>query len=175
MGLVIEIGEEKDLDAIESLYNDSAEYLEKNINYPGWHKGKYPHRSMAESAIENKTLYVVKKEAKIVASVILDHRAEAGYHSARWGIEAEDTEVLIVHTLAVHPKCLKAGIAKELMQYIIDLATTKEMKAIRLDIYSKNEPARKLYEKYGFTYIDRVDLGRSGVGLKWFDLYEKLL
>ena len=33
----------------------------------------------------------------------------------------------------------------------------------------------KYYEKCGFDYIDKGDLGVGEYGLKWFDLYEKLI
>ncbi|XAM46318.1 hypothetical protein TPDSL_28260 [Terrisporobacter petrolearius] len=49
------------------------------------------------------------------------------------------------------------------------------IKELRLDVYEKNLPAIKLYEKFGFKYIDTVDLGLENYGLKWFRLYEKLL
>lgn len=173
--LQVELGNKNNLDAIEQLYDASVDHLTQTINYPGWQKGKYPNRDTATVGIENGTLYVVKQEEEIIATVILDHHVEDGYHGAKWGIEAKDTEVLVIHTLVVHPNCLNVGIGKKIMNFIIDLAMTTQMKAIRLDIYSKNDPARKLYEKYGFKYIDRVDLGRRDVGLAWFDLYEKLL
>jgi RimJ/RimL family protein N-acetyltransferase len=44
-----------------------------------------------------------------------------------------------------------------------------------LDVYEGNIPAISLYEKYGFKYIDTVDLGLGNYGLDWFRLYEKLL
>ena len=55
------------------------------------------------------------------------------------------------------------------------LAAAQGKKALRLDVYEKNTPAMRLYEKCGFRYIATVDLGYSNHGLKWFKLYEKLL
>ena len=54
-----------------------------------------------------------------------------------------------------------------------DAATGVEV--LRLDVTEKNVPAISLYEQYGFSYIDTVDLGLEEFGLKWFKLYEKLL
>ena len=49
------------------------------------------------------------------------------------------------------------------------------MKAVRLDVYEKNTPAVRLYEKLGFQYVDTVDLGYSEYGLDRFRLYQHLL
>ena len=44
-----------------------------------------------------------------------------------------------------------------------------------LDVYEKNAPAIRLYEKFGFCYIDTVDLGYSDYGLEKFKLYQRIL
>ena len=49
------------------------------------------------------------------------------------------------------------------------------MKAVRLDVYEKNIPAVRLYEKLGFHYVHTVDLGYSQYGLDRFRLYQYLL
>ncbi len=61
------------------------------------------------------------------------------------------------------------------MEFSIEHAGNLSFKSIRLDVYEKNLPAIKLYEKYGFQYIDTVDLGLDQYGLNWFYLYEKIL
>jgi hypothetical protein len=40
---IIERSTTKDLDEMEELYNDLHDYLQENINYPGWIKGVYPY------------------------------------------------------------------------------------------------------------------------------------
>ena len=54
-------------------------------------------------------------------------------------------------------------------------AAGQGMKAVRLDVYEKNTPAVRLYEKLGFQYVDTVDLGYSEYGLDRFRLYQHLL
>lgn len=61
------------------------------------------------------------------------------------------------------------------MEFIIRHSEQQHMKAIRVDVYEKNVPAISLYEKYGFQYIDTVDLGYSEFGLDEFKLYQKLI
>ena len=67
------------------------------------------------------------------------------------------------------------GIGNALLDYSIEFAKNSGIKTIRLDVYEKNIPAIKLYEKNGFIYTGTVDLGLGNYGLKWFRLYEKII
>ena len=64
---------------------------------------------------------------------------------------------------------------KKLISFACELGKELHMKAIRLDVYENNIPAIKLYEKFGFNYIDTIDLGLGDYGLHRFRLYEKIL
>ncbi|UEL49831.1 GNAT family N-acetyltransferase [Terrisporobacter hibernicus] len=80
-----------------------------------------------------------------------------------------------IYTFAIHPDYWCQGVGKELLKFAEKQANKMNIKVLRLDVYEKNLPAIKLYEKFGFKYIDTVDLGLENYGLKWFRLYEKLL
>ena len=41
-----------DIDNLENLYNNLNDYLEANINYPGWIKHVYPIKESAIKGIE---------------------------------------------------------------------------------------------------------------------------
>lgn len=171
----IEKGCPDDINELEYLYNDLNDYLETHINFPGWKKGIYPVRETAFKSIEEGSLFVVKNDGHIAGSVILRHEPEPAYSKADWKIELEDKDIFVVYTFAVHPLYLKQGVGKVLMDFIIQYSRDMGVKAIRLDVYEKNTPAICLYKKYGFQYIDTVDLGYSEYGLDKFELYQKLL
>lgn len=61
------------------------------------------------------------------------------------------------------------------MEFIIDHSKKMNARAVRLDVYEKNAPAIALYKRYGFQYIDKVDLGYGDFGLEEFELYQKIL
>ena len=61
------------------------------------------------------------------------------------------------------------------MDFSVENSIKSHVKSIRLDVYERNIPAIRLYEKCGFKYIDTVDLGLRDYGLNWFKLYEKLI
>ena len=116
---------------------------------------------------------MAKSQGKIVGSIILNNEPESMYDSVKWEVDAKYSEIFVIHTFVVHPNYFKLGIGKRLMNFADDIAKKSNIKSIRLDVYEKNVPAIKLYEKCGYEYIDTIDLGLSKYGLDWFKLYEK--
>ncbi|EHJ01068.1 GCN5-related N-acetyltransferase [Clostridium sp. DL-VIII] len=175
MNIIIELGSVNDIDELEQLYDDLNDYLAGGINYPGWRKGMYPVRQNAIDGVNNKNLYVARYNGKIVGSLILSNRPETAYYTVKWAFESDYSDVLVVYTFAVHPDFLKSGIGRALINFSIEHGNMLHTKAIRLDVYEKNMPAIRLYEKCGFKYVDTVDLGLGDYGLDWFKLYERIL
>jgi ribosomal protein S18 acetylase RimI-like enzyme len=175
MNIVIEKGTKSDIEELSKLYDDLNDFLEAGINYPGWMKGIYPIREDAVNGIENGTLYVAKTAGKIAGSIILSHEPEPVYKSVKWNIDAEYSSIFVIYTFAVHPDYLGKGVGGEILKFAIQHCINEHAKAIRLDVYEKNIPAIRLYEKFGFKYVDTVDLGLGKHGLDFFKLYEKLL
>ena len=100
---------------------------------------------------------------------------EEAYHHSTWAFNSDYSDILVIHTLAVHPDYQKCGVGKELINFAIQYGKEENMKSIRLDVFEKNIPAINLYEKSGFHYVDTVDLGLGKYGLDKFRLYEILL
>lgn len=173
--LVVAEGKSADLPKIISLYNELHDALEKGVNYPLWKKHVYPNEETAVEGIATETLYVIKDEERIVGSIILNHCQYEAYGKLKWAVDAENNEIIVVHTLAVHPNYFKCGIARMLMQFAEEYAFKKNMKAIRLDVSVNNLPAIKLYEKCKYNLVGEVDLGLNIPGLELFKCYEKAI
>lgn len=171
----IEKGTVDDIDELENLYDSLNDYLELGTNYAGWAKGIYPIRETAVSGIQNNNLFVLKMDNKIAGSIILNHEPETAYAQVSWGIEADYKDIIVIHTLVVHPKYMKNGVGKKLMDFAKRYSIEQEMKTIRLDVSIHNTPAISLYEKCGYKYVGTVDLGLNIPELVWFKLYEIIL
>jgi len=176
LNVTIDKAVEKDIDEVEQLYNQLNDFLANTINYPSWKKGVYPSRREVVNGILEETMFVVKNtEETIIGSVILNHYQEAGYRNVDWHKEYADSEIIVIHTLAVHPNYLKCGVGQILIEFTIKYAKQNKIKSIRLDVCENNIPAIKLYEKNQFKYVDTLDLGYGGYGLNYFKLYEYIL
>ena len=106
---------------------------------------------------------------------LLDHHPDEAYNSVSWKVDVDYSSIFVIRTFVVHPSFLKMGVGRALMDYSFEQAQQSGIKSIRLDVYENNLPAISLYEKYGFEYIDTVDLGLGNYGLNWFKLYEKVV
>ncbi|MFW2487416.1 GNAT family N-acetyltransferase [Clostridium chromiireducens] len=175
MYITFDLGTEDEIDELEQLYNDLNDYLNKGINYPGWRKDAYPVRRNAIDGVKTGNLYVAKYDGKIIGTIILSNKPEPAYYKAKWEFESDYSDVIVIHTFAVHPKFLKCGVGKALIDFSIEHGVKIKARSIRLDVYEGNVPAIRLYEECGFKYVDTVDLGLGSYGLDWFKLYEKLL
>lgn len=165
----------EDIDEISQLYDEVIETLSGDVNYPGWIKGEYPARKTAEQGIRDGDLFILRLDGKIAGTIVLSHRPANAYRYANWGIEADYKEIIVIHTLAVHPDYVRRGIAKKLMNFAREYAAEHGMKAIRLDTSVRNKPAIALYKKCGYKYIGTVDLELGISGLVWFRLFELIL
>ncbi|MFQ7173542.1 MAG: GNAT family N-acetyltransferase [Thomasclavelia ramosa] len=112
---------------------------------------------------------------EIVGSIVINHVQEENYQLAAWKIDAQDHEVYVIHTLAVHPQFKGLKIAQKLLEYADELAKNNGVKTIRLDVRKGNVPAIKLYERCGYTYVGAINLDFRGSDLGLFELYEKII
>lgn len=170
--MVIEKGAPKDIDELTALYDELNDYFAATKNYAGWIKGVYPVRETAVQGIQEETLFVLRMDNAIAGTVILNHKPEEAYHQAKWRVDADYSDIIVIHTLAVHPRFMKKGVGVALMNFAKQYATEQNCKAIRLDTSVDNLPAIALYERLGYHYVGTVDLGLNVPGLVWFKLFE---
>lgn len=157
---------------LAALYDSVNDALAAGTNYPGWAKGVYPARETAEDGIRQGALFAAKRGGVIAGTVILNHDVPPAYKDGAWSFPAEPEEVLVVHTLAVHPAFRKNGAARAMLGFAREYALQHKIKALRLDTAEANAPAISLYLSCGYRYAGTVDLGLNIPGLKWFRLYE---
>lgn len=175
MDIKIRLGTEKDIDSLAQLYDKLNDHLAATTNYPGWMKGIYPVRQNAVDGITEGSLFVATENDEIIASMILRNEPEPAYYTVTWQAELDYKNVLVIYTFVVDPHIQQHGIGKKMLEFAAEYAKANDIKALRLDVYEKNVPAIRLYEKCSYKYIDTVSLGLECYGLNHFKLYEKLL
>jgi ribosomal protein S18 acetylase RimI-like enzyme len=148
----------------------------RNSQYkPGWKMGIYPTEQLIKNAILEQTLLLQHMEDDLVGAMILNNDCEPEYENVKWQIDANKTEVMVIHLLGVSHIYQGKGIAKQMVSSVIDMCRKNSIKAIRLDVLKRNIPAAKLYTSIGFQYIDSVEIFYEDTGLMDFQLYELLL
>lgn len=164
--------EMSDLEAVAALYDKVTLHLTKTINYPKWRYGEYPSIKSVKKAISDGVQFMCVEDNVVLGAFILNINPEGAYEKGDWKIDLNKGEYLIIHTLAVNPDLSKQGVGRFMVNYSISHAKEHGFKAIRLDVVPENIPARRLYEKLGFTYAGEKDLGRNIADIPTFALYE---
>ena len=141
---------------------------------PKWNRN-YPNLKFIEGCVEKEELYVCTEEDNVISCVVLNNRFDPEYENIEWTINATPQEIVIIHTFAVSSDFAGRGIGKEIFNQIRDNALTNNQKSIRIDIIDGNVGAQKVFEKFGFKYVDTVEVFHEAVGLEKFHLYEYVL
>ena len=155
--MIFRKAEKEDFYKIRSLYWTLIDQEQDDPSFPHWKKGIHPSDEMIQDSIDTRQLYVLSDDEKIAACVIANDEKVDGYAGAPCQIDSD--EVIVLHVLAVHPDHRGKGLARRLVENVIENNTTAE----------------KLYKKLGFRYIQTKTLYYDVVGEMTFKLYELVL
>lgn len=167
MNIMIEKAASRDLDAVEELYGAMCDYMADKPFNPNFRRGGYPVRENAEEYLAADGLYIARIDGETAGSIAL-----TASPSAEEEQPGEDG-VLYVHMVAVHPDCLRRGVASAMLDFAAKEAAARGAKTLRIYVWEGNTPAIRTYEKNGFVRTGKEDIGLGEFGLDWFYLYEK--
>ena len=171
--MIFRKAEKEDFDKVRSLYWTLIDREQDDPSFPHWKKGIHPSDEMIRNSIGKEELYVLADGDEIAACVIANDEKVDGYADAPWQIDSD--EGIVLHVLAVHPDYRGQGLARTLVENVIELERKAGKKALRLDVIENNMTAEKLYQKLGFQYIQTKTLYYDVVGIMTFKLYEMVL
>ena len=171
--MIVRKAEKEDFDKIKSLYWTLIDQEQDDPSFPHWKKGIHPSDEMIQDSIDKGDLYVLADGDEIAACVIANDEKVDGYSDAPWQIDSD--EVIVLHVLAVRPNHRGKGLARRLVENVIEQERKAGKKALRLDVIENNTIAEKLYQKLGFQFIQTKTLYYDVVGKMTFKLYERVL
>ena len=145
-------GEKQDISGIFDIISNCIKHMESQGVYQ-WNKF-YPNADIIENDIEREHCYVLKDNGRCIAYVAINEEQSPEYSQIKWFFDGK--KVLVIHRLSVHPESQGKGIAKKMLNFIEDVATKNNYSCIRLDAYSGNETALKLYENFGYKKAGQV-------------------
>lgn len=166
--------------AAQAAYRRIIEHLAHTVDFPRWHAENHPTPDEVHEWVAAGELYVAtSREAdhpeQIAGVVVLNHEAHEAYADVEWAVEATPEEVMVIHALGVAPEFLRQGVARFLVDSSIRVAREQGCRAIRLDTFVDNTPARELYARYGFTDLGAHEFHYEGTDLTRFHLFEYVL
>ena len=173
--MIIRKATEKDLDAVEKLYDEIHTAEEEQKQQIGWIRGIYPVRSTAEMALKREDLYVLEEDGNIYGTGIINNVQVDSYRYGNWKYHVPEDQVCVLHTLVISPASAGRGYGRSFLQFYENYALEQGCMELRIDTNEKNEVARAMYQKHGYTEIGIVPTDFNGIpGIKLV-LLEKYL
>ena len=166
---------ETDFDRITAFYRYAIEHTPGMAENVRWVYGQHPTDAMILGYLSQGAMVLLEDEHSIIGAMAVTMSQGEDYHATRWGVDAADDEVAVVHILCVHPDYQKQGLGKKLVQESILLARSAQKKAVRLDALSSNTPAHRMYQALGFIYRGKQHLYADNTGWTDFLFFEYLL
>ncbi len=155
-----------DADAIFGLVQNAIKQMESN-NIFQW-DSIYPDKEDFEDDIRKNCAYVGLIDERIAVVYALNRECDEQYSCGSWQYDGDDH--IVIHRLCVSPEFQNMGVAGITMRHIEDDMRGRGIKAIRLDVFSENPYAVRLYQKNGYHRVGTANW-RKGE----FYLMEKLL
>lgn len=114
----------------------------------------YPSPQAFERDIDRSELYLLKKEDRIIGTVVISTYMDEEYIPVDW--LSPNNNNLYIHRLAVHPDFQKQGYAIQLMEFAEAFAKAKKATSIRLDTFSQNPRNQKFYTTRGYQKVGDI-------------------
>jgi ribosomal protein S18 acetylase RimI-like enzyme len=167
----VTLASEEQIPAIEQMMALCIEEMNKQGIFQ-W-DDNYPNRKTFLNGIVNHHLYVLSKNREIVGIVIINEKQNSGWEKINWNYNNEN--ILVVHSLAINTKYQKQGYGKYLLKFCEIFAKENGYKLIRLDTYSGNEGANKLYRNEGYEKAGEIEYSFKPEGHRLYYCYDKLI
>ena len=150
MKATIRRAQEKDLAAVERIYDAIHTEEEAGRACIGWEREIYPTRRTAEDALVRDDLFVEEAEGRIVGTAIINRVQVDAYAEVKWLYPALDEQVMVLHTLVVEPACSGKGYGTAFVKFYEDYARENGCPYLRMDTNARNQTARKMYAGLGY-------------------------
>ncbi len=111
----------------------------------------YPDKEILREDILKNQLYVGIIENKIAVIYVLNSQCDDEYKNGQW--ECNNKPFRIIHRLCVDPAFQNKGIGRITMQHIEEEVINTGIEYIRLDAFSENPFALRLYNNYGYSTV----------------------
>ena len=160
-----------DFSRLTKFYRYTVENTENMRTFGRWIYGLHPSDEMIMRYLQNGEMYYAEKNGTIIAAAAVTPQA-AEYHETNWLHVLPDDAVSVIHILCVDPLLQKQGIARNLVESIINMSREIGRKSVRLDVIACNTPAQRLYEAMGFVKCDEKFWYASNLGYTTFFLYK---
>ncbi|TLS35466.1 GNAT family N-acetyltransferase [Pseudalkalibacillus caeni] len=144
----IEIGTEKDMEAILTLLVQAADWLQsKNTDQWSYYLSDLDgNKAEVQESIEKKETYIVKEGSRVIATITLQ-RTPNDWDMEIWDEEANDEKAIYVHRIVTDRAFAKQNLGDRLLDFAEDYARDNSFSLIRFDCLASNNGLNSYYQK----------------------------
>ena len=119
----------------------------------------YPNRFIIARDLSRHVTFGIKdQQGQVIGAVVVDQHQSESYNGLPWADQSGAPSC--IHRLAVHPEYQGKGIGKLLLQFAEERASEQGATSMRLDVYSANPGAVRMYEKAGYVQVGSIRFPR---------------
>ena len=175
MAVLIRPAVPEDLDSVAAIYEAILSAQDQGRCTVGWIRGVYPTRETAAAALAQGWLYCLTDGGAILGSAIINRRQPEAYAHGAWLVPAETGQVLVLHTLVIHPDAAGRGYGRRFVAFYEAMARGQGCVSLRMDTNDRNLRARALYRSLGYREAGIVPTVFNGIPSVQLVLLEKPL
>lgn len=142
-----------DIEEICSIVHVAVNVMEQD-NIFQW-DDLYPAKEDFQEDVNERQLYVGLVNNQIAVMYTLNQKCDKEYENGEWKYKGEP--FYVVHRLCVNPIFQNKGIAKSTLLYIEKQLAEIGIHVIRLDVFSNNPYALRLYHSLGYSEVGYAD------------------
>lgn len=142
-----------DIEGILGMVHDAIDAMERDGIFQWDHL--YPTKEDFQEDADESQLYVGLANGQIAVVYTLNQTYDKEYEKGKW--KHKDETFYVVHRLCVSPDFQNKGIAKSTLLHIEQQLQEWGVHAIRLDVFSKNPFALRLYKSLGYSEAGYAD------------------
>jgi len=156
----------KDINTVVDIFRNAINVMDQN-GISQW-DDIYPDEKILSEDIQNNQMFVGEIGDKIVSVFVLNQECDEEYKNGNW--KYKQSSFAVVHRLCVTANFQNMGVGTKTMNIIEEMLKKNNIESIRLDAFSLNPYAIKMYETLGYMSVGEATW-RKGL----FYLYEKKL
>lgn len=165
----LRLAREEDREIILKIYDDGSKKL-KSLGLDQWQGKDKPNLDNFKELIENKNIFVLEDERKVVSTVII-YDYDIDYENNLDGTWQSPSPYVALHRIGTLESARKNGYGRKIIEMSESYARENNFKSVRIDTHRGNKDMQRLLSSLSYKYVGIVYLGGKNERLA----FEKVL
>lgn len=148
---------EADLDDVFAVVRAAIEEMDRN-GIPQWDE-LYPDREILAEDISKHQLFVAVADGATAGIFVVNEECDEEYKDGKW--QYPEASFRVIHRLCVNPEFQNKGIGSLSVRHIERELVREGVESIRLDAFTLNPYALKMYDKLGYVKVGTANLRKG--------------